>query len=330
MQKSNKVKGFTLVELIVVVAIFSLIMVGALNLVQPSRKMYTNAYNNEAMISNATQLNNYLESTLRYATFVRVSSTMPDAAARKLLVQQAYDSKLKIKDLTHIEPAKGKLYILDIDNTSGGKIHKWTYSYTAGGKFNLDDDTVTDVAITPTAEPALTSAEDCINEAIYNDCNYNISLGMFDAVSEAKGTEKVYKLVQNSDYYTYTGAFSKNNFGFTITAYPRNFRTGNEKSRFGAAGVTATKYDGGDGLNRYVNAAYYSSSICFENMKTSTFNVIYKRGTDGKVEKAEGKTVFTNQEIPVGTMFSDTFTAPQAEPGHIYIMYTYADDEVNK
>jgi type II secretory pathway component PulJ len=350
MHRSNKVTGFTLVELIIVMATFSIIMFGALQLLDPSRRMWTRSYSNESMISGATQINNYLENTLRFASFVSISDSAPTATERQTFIASAFNDKLNVVDADHVSPATGNLYIIEIDNEHGGKIRKWDYTYTAGGRFD-EDDTVTDPSVLPTTDPSIGTATDCINEAIYNDFNYNISLGAFETATESVSADTdtltIYKLVRNDSYYEYYNgtmyqSFGLNNFGFTITAYP-NRMTNAERAKYEKASITATRYDGGDGSKRYTNASFFASSIRFDNMNTDISYPIYKRDASGNKEKDGTKDKFESFNVANGkiklpdgkdggdfTRFSCTFTDAEAEPDHIFIMYAYNDNEVVK
>jgi len=72
--KSKKLKGFTLIELIIVLAIFGLLIMGALQLVDPVSKIATRTStreNNSAAVDNVKQ---YLEGSLRYAQYINVFS----------------------------------------------------------------------------------------------------------------------------------------------------------------------------------------------------------------------------------------------------------------
>ena len=64
---NKKVKGFTLVELIVVVAIFGIIMAAALNLLLPVGKQFTTTAEFEGARSSVDNVSRYISGSLKYA-----------------------------------------------------------------------------------------------------------------------------------------------------------------------------------------------------------------------------------------------------------------------
>jgi hypothetical protein len=283
------------------------------------------------MISGAAQMNNYLEGTLRYASYLTVTDTEPNTDALKTFISKCYDNKLKIKSADEIERAQGKLYVMHIDNKAGGKITKRTYDYTAGGSFAMDTDTKADPVISGGA------LDSSINEAIYNDYNYNISLGMYRTT--ATGTSgALYTLVRDDSFYAYnTNNFGRNNFGFTITAYPTTYPTGRERNEmrdtYGMKDEddnAVTRIGDATSGHTFYNATYYASSISFENMVTTITYPMYKRDSTKKVLVEDGKPLFDTKEVDPDSRFANSFLGTSAEPDNIYIIFTYADDEINK
>ncbi len=70
--KKNNESGFTLVELVVVVAIFGIIMGAALNLMKPMNEMYRKNKTTMETNTTGTGLVNYIDKELRYATNIVV------------------------------------------------------------------------------------------------------------------------------------------------------------------------------------------------------------------------------------------------------------------
>jgi len=63
----KKVKGFTLLEMIIVVALFGLIMAGALSLLQPLRRVYKDAYDFEGARGTVSNVRQFVEDNVKYA-----------------------------------------------------------------------------------------------------------------------------------------------------------------------------------------------------------------------------------------------------------------------
>jgi len=67
MEKKKKLKGFTLIEMVVVIAIFGMIMAAALTMIDPINKVYTNAYMENDSQSIGENLRRYVGDQLQYA-----------------------------------------------------------------------------------------------------------------------------------------------------------------------------------------------------------------------------------------------------------------------
>ena len=72
MDKKTKLKGFTLVELIVVMEIFGILMAAVMQVITPLNKISKRASIQEANAAAVDNVKSYLESSLRYAECVEV------------------------------------------------------------------------------------------------------------------------------------------------------------------------------------------------------------------------------------------------------------------
>ena len=70
--KQKQLKGFTLVELVVVMAIFSMIMFGAMQLMDPVSKIFQRTSNYETSAATVDNVKRYIEGSIRYADFINV------------------------------------------------------------------------------------------------------------------------------------------------------------------------------------------------------------------------------------------------------------------
>ena len=72
MEKRKNLKGFTLIELIIVMAIFGILMVAVMQVITPLNKLSKRASIQEANAAVVDNMKAYLEGTLRYADCVEV------------------------------------------------------------------------------------------------------------------------------------------------------------------------------------------------------------------------------------------------------------------
>ncbi len=161
--KQNKVKGFTLIELIVVLAIFSIILYAATSLMQPVAKMMVLADIREQGSANVAQISKYLELNLSAAEYMYTANFVPSDGDRDDMVanyaKTYYEGILK-------NPSgygTGKIHVTTIDNAQNGKISEYVYSYD----------------FTPGSTPTLeTTNEFAVNRAIYDEYHYSILPGV--------------------------------------------------------------------------------------------------------------------------------------------------------
>ena len=352
MKKQNKVKGFTLIELIVVMAVFSLIMFGALQLLTPVGNIFQKSYKTETISAAAQNIGNYLEDSLRYADAVYITGdniTTTNAAGKTIIkeaelakvITAAYDGKLyQVNDTGTVKYADGKIHVLEIDNTNGGRISHWSYDYVAGDTVGSNS---SDMTPPPSATPTFSNEKidgDVINKAHYTDYNYNISLGIFRLDNDTTSTTYG-QLIKDTNYYgtfanTSLQTFNQSNFGLTITAYPLN--KDGSSSRTGAAGS-------------YVyNPAYlYTASVGFVNLKTSAGWYKYNWIDDGSGKKRLPTEAEFNRATDKASMakfvaagtakyYGNAITMDNGdgsmsyakEIGKFYILYTYPGGNVIK
>ena len=70
--KKKNLKGFTLLELIIVLAIFSLLMLGAMSLIDPVSKIQNRATTNENSYAYVDNIQNYLQESLEFSDHIWV------------------------------------------------------------------------------------------------------------------------------------------------------------------------------------------------------------------------------------------------------------------
>lgn len=166
----KNVKGFTLIELIVVMAIFGVIMFGAMRLVVPVLKMMVQSDVHEGGNAAVSNISSYLENELSVAEYMIASNDVPDDKGKAYVeefVKSYYEGVLKA-GCTAESPAYGKglVHVLTIDNTQNGKISNYIYDV----KFDLGNPGVT-----------LKSEQDfAINKAYYDSYSFTIKSGLYE------------------------------------------------------------------------------------------------------------------------------------------------------
>ena len=126
-------KGFTLLELIVVMAIFSILMVGVMSLITPVSNMFKSAAISEKTYSYANNVQQYLQTKLEYAEDVCIGSetkmglTEDGAANDEKLAEYVEEFRIKhFKNVVktedggdHIDYVNGKIHVVRLVNKDG-------------------------------------------------------------------------------------------------------------------------------------------------------------------------------------------------------------------
>lgn len=157
MKKIRSFKGFTLVELIVVIAIFGILIAAALAILGPVNNVYKSAYTYSDSAAVVDNVSMYIEDNLRYSNRLYICDKAHIAVATD---EDLFRTK-KVEEFMngyHMADAKKvsqkvadeKIYVMKIDNPDGissadldaevlsnsfinsGKISMWTYQVGTG------------------------------------------------------------------------------------------------------------------------------------------------------------------------------------------------------
>ncbi|MCM1227082.1 MAG: type II secretion system GspH family protein [Clostridium sp.] len=109
MKKKKKLSGFTLVELIIVVAIFSGIAVGALAMIRPAMQIFNRTSSQEGAGANIDNITRYLQDNLRYADRVNVYQGYGETSPGGMLTHEI-DSLLPSVELNNTTNEYEKVY----------------------------------------------------------------------------------------------------------------------------------------------------------------------------------------------------------------------------
>lgn len=147
MKSKKNLKGFTLIELIIVMAVFSILLVGAMRMLNPLNKIVKSANLQEANSATVDNIKRYLEGSLRYADCIEICQgqltdnnglviTDKETAVRNFIENHYTD---RVNPGTY-DPLSGKVRMMKIDNGNGGRISEYEWDFTAGYTWEKYDD----------------------------------------------------------------------------------------------------------------------------------------------------------------------------------------------
>lgn len=149
MNKKKSLKGFTLIELIIVLAIFSVIMTLVMSFIDPVSKLMTKTSLRERTSAYVDNIDEYISKSIRYAQNINVYTngyydsklTNPADCTEKRIVTDFvdayYDGGVAYDGTDVLKPLSGKVHILKLINkTDGtleaGHIYESVYTFEAG------------------------------------------------------------------------------------------------------------------------------------------------------------------------------------------------------
>ncbi|MBQ6945939.1 MAG: prepilin-type N-terminal cleavage/methylation domain-containing protein [Ruminococcus sp.] len=174
MKNRKKLKGFTLIELIIVLAIFGIILSVVMSLIDPVSKVMKRASTKERTAAYSDNICEYITNSVTYARFVRVYEggfvqkndlgEIVAIAGDNLLEQERNAAKLLIEQMLNDavdckgNPVRGTVHVLkfindDIDSTGDGNddlfeghVYDSSYTFTAGTKLYDNEMNVVDIS----------------------------------------------------------------------------------------------------------------------------------------------------------------------------------------
>ncbi len=220
--KNNKVKGFTLIELIVVVAIFGIIMFGALQLIPPVTKMMVQSTLHEEGNAAVSSISNYLEGELSAAEYMIISNSVPDDDARNDLVKEFvlsyYEGVLRNGSSADAPTyGDGRVHVMVIDNDQNGKISNYTYNV----KFDVPNKETSAIVPADFIVGSPDVVEWAVNRAYYDSYDFTIRAGVYE-----DDTEDGTKFDDPDTYEGLVNNLSAANTCFTIEAATNRPRNG--------------------------------------------------------------------------------------------------------
>ena len=311
-------KGFTLVELIIVMAIMAILLVAVMSMTGPATKISKRAKLSDSTYSIANNVENYLQRTLEYVDnawiFDSTDSRAGDIPATVREFKNAYYNHVCVGTTAGADGntvyVKGNIYVMHLDNSTG-QIHTTAYTFP-----NSSTNTITaGVGSTAIAE---------LNPAYFASDNrpFNVRYALNASELEASVVGGVVERNDETDAY-YVLTSEKN--GETVSPSPINQAISiivNE----GEAPVGG-KFEGPAVLNvaplSFTNIRYRANSSLPRNVLE-----------DGK----EGTNDLINQDDPINLPpelkremrsfinFAGEDSKPVSTSNDIYIVYSYADE----
>lgn len=284
----GKAKGFTLIELIVVMAIFSIVMFAATSMMQPVAKVMVLADVREAGAAQVSNISKYLECNLSTAEYINTANFVPDETERNKMVQNyvknyytgILSKETKIADVDHsyvelseAKYGKGLVHVMVIDNTADGKISEYVYeaSFKEG------------------EAPVQVSYEEyAVNRATYDNYHYTI-------------TPCVKKYSPAEFHFTnfMTSPGDVENTSFTIEGYTVRHEGKSNEQRFDFSGTATIPLV--NMLNRGASGRPSGSYYVLEEQEDGNYKVVDQSKVDSlhvspaTIATIEGETAYGNR-----------------------------------
>lgn len=327
MNKEKKLKGFTLIELVIVLAIFGIILAVIMSLIQPATKIMKKASVRESTASYSDNISEYLDNSLHYSSFMYihkdgfVSSDNSEILAVKEFVEDIFNGAVGVDEDNKCVPLKGRVHVLKLinegkDSYETGKIYESVYDFTASeyGKSNSSINLVNE-------------NREVINKEHFRDYTYYYNLGFatldpisdLDLFSAGEGVS----LESNPREY-YNQIVEKGSWGVDTKKFCINviaYKDGNK--------VDASYDEDGSGPEDAINVPLFKSpahltaaSMALPNMQKIPFAQ--------KTTNAEGEEKI---QIPSAKAHESTYICPIKEfsctddpDGNIYIIFVSPEE----
>lgn len=128
---SKRISGFTLVELIIVMAIFSILLVGAISLIGPVQRIFKTTSNSEKIGSYINTAQQYVEDSLKFSEYLWIYTDLDEANIERE-VENYFDTFYKdiIRfDGKNPEFIEGNIRVMCLENNNGGQITMTEYGF---------------------------------------------------------------------------------------------------------------------------------------------------------------------------------------------------------
>lgn len=237
MEEKKTLKGFTLVELVIVLAIFSVILALVMSFIDPVSNLMKNTSIRERTAAHTDNISEYVDNSLHYAKYLYVyegglfefGDSTQDASLQEVasdIIKNNLDGAVDKEK----NPIKGKVRIMKFNNAQdsnghAGQISEGVWEFTCG-----------DSTATPAVEPIIKDVggtaftptlNNVLNQEYFENYNYYYSIGYYDfkayetAESGTFGKQNTHnsRLVQRKDTAGHDMEAKIENFPVNIVAY---------------------------------------------------------------------------------------------------------------
>lgn len=258
MNRNKKLKGFTLVELVVVIAIFGIIIAATLTFIAPLNRVFNNAQAYSSSSGAVDNVRRAIEDNLRFANRMEVypAPTFTDEndfiKEKVKEFREAYYIGDSVTDKKRQEYVKDKIYVMKIDNpeefkdisqgpSRPGKISLWIYS---------NGDLTT---------PDTGSKEWVIPEAVYQDYGFSVSYGVTWDTTTVTYLSKPREMINSGTYEDFAKLTDESSFTLVLDVYGVDYADRNNKS--------ASDY------SLYKSNVSNEITLSFENLNSKIYGV---------------------------------------------------------
>lgn len=346
MKKKRTLKGFTLLELIIVMALFSVIMMMVMSFIDPVSGIMKKTSVRERSAAYVDNISDYISKSMKYAKFVRVfdgdfcrgsdPTVVGEDEAIETFLNDFFDGVVDSEN--HRMTGTVRILTLSNDPADAGKITETAYDFTAGDSVptldasdptnpikdrKFDHEKAVDVDVD--YDGGVT--EEVINPDTFESYSYYYQLGYntFDKAGDVDSATKSAQGIRASEdcYYSRLNyqfnadgtpienavEVSRNSFSLSIVAYLDNSKDGHRKIDI----ADTDAYGDPITVPAFISPAYMSvASMSFPNVGNSASSIsgqyyrIVQENNTGAIEYVDPSGTVPKLEAITASDFYDT------------------------
>lgn len=309
-EKKKKLKGFTLAELIVVIAVFGILLAASMSLIAPLNHVFKNTAqhsNSSAIVDNVRRV---LEDNLRYANRMYIyygdsaeSAANPDAFMDTKV--QEMRTAFRLGSAERVTYSEDRIYAMRIHNPRAGGFANIPASAEMPGKISIYEYEFSGAANVRTAN----SKEWAVSQALYGEYAFALSFGIKDDswVTTEKTVAGVTSQLISSVEYNPVNFVSPADFTFNLDIFEKDYANRADKR----------------------NSAYTLCRTYVSNPVTLSLQNVTEGATLLKepmvVNDGTGEKALTEAEQPVRFRFENQNLTSGSDSADIIIIYTVPD-----